>query len=303
MSEQLDSEIKMNRVCIDGLNRLKESYLIYPLKGDPEAVQKSILDEERQLFFQQIERFKLMTKIDAIIQEVGEFPPDSKLHEFKPAKFPMPANCDYCHNIIWSMTSKHGLKCKTCNYRAHVKCELKLPPNCSKIKRVYKPKAENIAVLKPVVSHSYPGPNESLITRLTLPRRVTFDNLDPPVDTKLDNNNAEASLIGEYFNEPEEEDEMEVGQDAQEPAELDNIIPIPAGAPAIVSFNYNAADDTEATVREGDKVLVVKPDSGGWTIIAKHHTTGAVPTSYLQPLIPNVGSSTTINEEPVITVT
>ena len=102
----------MKHICIDGLTRLRESYSINPLKGDPEVVKASILEEERSLFFLEIEQFKLQTKMNEIIEAVGEFPPDSKLHDFKPAKFAIPVNCDHCHNIIWGLTTKNGLTCK-----------------------------------------------------------------------------------------------------------------------------------------------------------------------------------------------
>ena len=111
-AEVLDNDIKMKIVLIEGLHRLKESYAINPLKGDPDVVQESILEEERILFFLKIEKFKLQVKITSIVDTVGEFPPGSKMHDFKPAKFAMPTNCDHCQNLIWSFSTKQGLKCK-----------------------------------------------------------------------------------------------------------------------------------------------------------------------------------------------
>jgi hypothetical protein len=102
----------MKNVLIEGLFRLKESYAINPLKGDPDVVQISILEEERLSFFLEIDRFKIQTKISAIIDAVGEFPPGSKMHDFKPTKFTLPASCDHCHNLIWSLSSTQGLTCK-----------------------------------------------------------------------------------------------------------------------------------------------------------------------------------------------
>lgn len=191
------------------------------------------------------------------------------------------------------------------NYNAHAKCELKLPPNCSKLKRVYKPKTHNVAVTKSV-THSYPGPNPSSEKGTLIPRRLTLVERSTRTESP-EILEEDSTFIGTNLNQAPSEiaaPAVVENDEADPKSSINNttLLSISAGSPAIVLYNYTAAEETEATVREGEKVLVVKSDNAGWTVIAKHHTTGAVPTSYLQPLIPNVGSNTTISEEPVKTV-
>ena len=179
-----------------------------------------------------------------------------------------------------------------------MRCELKLPPTCSRVKRVYNPKPANTAR---VAAHSYPGPNDGSSDQHSMQRRITSVGnfvAKPDIQDKFEEF---APFHSTVDGESEWDQNHKIPFDGK-PAILSDVSlvePLAPGSPVLVLFNYNATDESEATVREGEKVLIVKPDNGGWTVIAKHHTTGAVPTAYLQALIPNVGSNTTINEEPV----
>jgi hypothetical protein len=54
-------------------------------------------------------------------------------HDFKSSSFTIPTSCDYCKATIWGISNK-GFTCKACGFNCHAKCEMKVAPNCSKVK-------------------------------------------------------------------------------------------------------------------------------------------------------------------------
>jgi hypothetical protein len=55
-------------------------------------------------------------------------------HTFKSTSFTIPKSCDYCKSSLWGLSSKQGYTCTRCGYNCHLKCELKIPPNCGESK-------------------------------------------------------------------------------------------------------------------------------------------------------------------------
>ncbi|KAK4694634.1 hypothetical protein P7C71_g2980, partial [Lecanoromycetidae sp. Uapishka_2] len=57
----------------------------------------------------------------------------------------------------------------------------------------------------------------------------------------------------------------------------------PAEVKGKMNYAYNAQADGEVSVEEGEEVIIVEPDDGGWTSVKlDSHSTGLVPTSYIE---------------------
>jgi hypothetical protein len=68
-------------------------------------------------------------------------------HQFKSSMFTIPTACELCSQYIWGI-SKPGLSCKVCGMNVHLKCQMKVDPDCStnKEKRI-KPKTTSMVSL------------------------------------------------------------------------------------------------------------------------------------------------------------
>ena len=54
-------------------------------------------------------------------------------HQFKSSMFTIPTTCELCTQYIWGI-SKPGMTCKVCNMNVHLKCQMKVDPDCSTTK-------------------------------------------------------------------------------------------------------------------------------------------------------------------------
>jgi hypothetical protein len=54
-------------------------------------------------------------------------------HQFKSSMFTIPTACELCSQYIWGI-SKPGMACKACGMNVHLKCQMKVDPDCSATK-------------------------------------------------------------------------------------------------------------------------------------------------------------------------
>ncbi|KAI9268257.1 hypothetical protein BDA99DRAFT_505321 [Phascolomyces articulosus] len=79
------------------------------------------------------QKARAKSEVDLIIRNIGDSGLSAQTHSFKASSFTIPTTCDYCNNTIWGL-SKQGLTCKACGLNCHAKCEMKVAPNCSRVK-------------------------------------------------------------------------------------------------------------------------------------------------------------------------
>ncbi|CAH1761505.1 3370_t:CDS:10 [Entrophospora sp. SA101] len=130
-------EIETKRKHIDGMDSLKEAYENNPKLGGVDAVTDNLHETIREVTILETMKAKYQTEVDSIVQVVGDIGNDSQSHDFKSASFTIPTTCDLCQATIWGI-AKQGFTCKECGYNCHAKCEMKVPPTCTKQKGVIK---------------------------------------------------------------------------------------------------------------------------------------------------------------------
>ncbi|PKY45865.1 FCH-domain-containing protein [Rhizophagus irregularis] len=130
---KLTSEIESKRKEIDGMESLKEAYENNPRLGDSDAVTDNLHRTIREYTTLETNRVKYQTQVESIVEAIGDIGHDQESHDFKNASFTIPTTCDLCQTTIWGI-AKQGFTCKDCGYNCHARCEMKVPPICTKEK-------------------------------------------------------------------------------------------------------------------------------------------------------------------------
>ncbi|PKY15196.1 hypothetical protein GLOIN_2v1482746 [Rhizophagus irregularis DAOM 181602=DAOM 197198] len=130
---KLTSEIESKRKEIDGMESLKEAYENNPRLGDSDAVTDNLHRTIREYTILETNRVKYQTQVESIVEAIGDIGHDQESHDFKNASFTIPTTCDLCQTTIWGI-AKQGFTCKDCGYNCHARCEMKVPPICTKEK-------------------------------------------------------------------------------------------------------------------------------------------------------------------------
>jgi len=116
--------------------KLKEkiaSFAQGPKYGAFDDVNEVLADAQRHVTVISTYKAKYETEIELITASIGDTGLQAKAHEFKSTSFTIPTTCDYCETTVWGLT-KQGMTCKACGYNCHAKCEMKVPPNCTRVK-------------------------------------------------------------------------------------------------------------------------------------------------------------------------
>ncbi|CAO3673672.1 unnamed protein product [Umbelopsis vinacea] len=101
--------------------------------GTYDEINEVLADAQRHVTVISTYKAKYETEIELITASIGEDGLHAKAHEFKPTSFTIPTTCDYCETTVWGL-AKQGMTCKACGYNCHAKCEMKVPPNCTRVK-------------------------------------------------------------------------------------------------------------------------------------------------------------------------
>ncbi|CAG8515065.1 8350_t:CDS:10 [Acaulospora morrowiae] len=130
---ELISEVEPKKKEIEGLESLKHAYEDNIKLGDPDVVTDKLHDVIHKVIILENSLTSYQTEIDTIVGIIGDGESEHKMHDFKNAAFTIPTTCDLCQSTIWGI-AKQGFNCKDCGYNCHAKCEMKVPPNCTKKK-------------------------------------------------------------------------------------------------------------------------------------------------------------------------
>ncbi|CAG8434589.1 6981_t:CDS:10 [Ambispora gerdemannii] len=130
-----NSSIETKKKDISGMENLVDAYSKNPSLGNADVVNENLLETLREVTSLESMKTYYQTEVNSIIPVIGDISPEQKPHEFKSAAFTIPTNCDLCQASVWGI-AKQGLTCKECGYNCHSKCEMKVPPNCTRKKGV-----------------------------------------------------------------------------------------------------------------------------------------------------------------------
>lgn len=232
------------------------------------------MDLIREIATLSTQKVRVKSEVDLIIQNIGDDGLRAQNHDFKASSFTIPTTCDFCNSTIWGLSNK-GFTCKgitkmlhqmmkyqlimdllACGFNCHAKCEMKVAPNCSKIKGQLNPQPA-ASTLQPartrsVRSSSYNGSIDSVPTSR------------PPTTTDtLSNNTPHPFSNSAYAN-----------------ADV-------TGATADMRsiYSYDAQNSDELSIAEGDLLKIVEPDDGtGWIKAQLGNQVGLIPANYIEYL-------------------
>ncbi|KAJ3272404.1 hypothetical protein HDV01_005587 [Terramyces sp. JEL0728] len=286
-ANQLTHDIKSMEKGIVGLESLVATYRKNPLQGDAD---KELLEEGKSIFLAKLSLYNVQNEIQCITKTIGGFPPDSSPHKFKNDSFPLPTTCDYCQQTIWGV-SKAGISCQECSFHAHVKCEMKVPPTCTGVKRLSgrKKRASSDPTKKYIMQE--PEKIEKEIG-YSLTRMKPRDSI-----------HRSTQVPEKAIETPEPVQQVQaVPTHTQEEADIKPDCKLDMKSEisfARVLYDYFATNGEEITIFESETVQIMKHDDGlGWTMVYKDGCSGVVPTTYISRINGHsTESSKTLTEE------
>jgi hypothetical protein len=280
---KLESEISSKKLGVEGLEKLFESYSKNPLQGDAEMIREKILEESRSIFMLEMKLFEYQYKMETIRKKIGDVNTGSCRHHFKATYFAIPTSCDYCQQTIWGLGSTNkGLSCRECGYNAHVKCEMKIPPLCTGVKKVFDAKGRSVSdpskridsdtrefVKALATTKSIPVPSVTELPPLEVPIVATAKALGAPLvdsstqipecsiqDTSLDTSGYNLkNSIPKELSMPTLERRKTLGRSTLSLSHFK----FREGLIATVLYDYQATDEEEATIKEGERITVITP--------------------------------------------
>ncbi|KAI9357879.1 hypothetical protein BD770DRAFT_420032 [Pilaira anomala] len=208
------------------------------------------------------QKVRTKSEVDLIIKNIGDDGLRAQNHDFKSSSFTIPTSCDYCKGTMWGISNK-GFTCRACGFNCHAKCEMKVAPNCSKVKGQINPQpsisSSNVSILTApsIRSVRKPSFNESTRTMSTgavsiAPTTSSYTNYSPPPTTTITQQQAPISSTT---------------------AELRSI------------YNYEAQNADELSITEGDLLHIVEQDDGtGWIKAQLGNRIGLIPANYVEYL-------------------
>lgn len=150
---------------------------------------------------------------------------------------------------MWGISNK-GFTCKACGFNCHAKCEMKVAPNCSKVKGQINPQptiSSSASILSVPRSVRKPSTNE-------IPRSIA-PSITSTVSATPSNTYTPSTLDG---------------------AELRSI------------YSYEAQNSDELSISEGDLLHIVEYDDGtGWIKAQLGNKVGLIPANYVEFLQDN----------------
>ncbi|KAJ3325437.1 hypothetical protein HDV06_004296 [Boothiomyces sp. JEL0866] len=293
-ANQLIHDIKSMEKGLVGLESLVATYRKNPLQGDADKVEQELQEEEKSIFLATLALFNVQNEIECIKRAIGGFPLDSSPHKFKPDSFPLPTTCDYCQQNIWGV-SKAGISCQECSFHAHVKCEMKVPPTCTGVKRLSgkKKRASSDPTKKYIMQEVDKPKKEEKEINYSLTRMKPRDSINR--STQIPEN---VNTVPEL--EPAKVAETATPKEIADPVKDEPKLNLQSEiAFAKVLYDYFATNGEEVTIFEGETVQIMKHDDGlGWTMVYKDGSSGVVPTTYISVVNEHTQEScTTLSED------
>jgi len=126
----IKDDINSKNKELDGMNNVYQTYKATPSFGDPDEIYQKIIDTKKEIALLQLEELKNEVQINAISEAIGSNEMAVVQHNFKSKNFIKQVSCSFCGETFRGK----GLSCRECGYVCHPKCELNVPPDCTKQK-------------------------------------------------------------------------------------------------------------------------------------------------------------------------
>lgn len=263
----LEPTIESKRHEISGLENLREAYSQNDTLGDPDEVVENLLESVRQTITLELQYSVLTKEVEVLEQTLGDDQGSQRPHTFKSASFVTPTSCCLCHSNIWGIT-KQGVTCKACSISAHVKCEPKVPSNCTGSAPRLAPK-RHVSMAAPssspsrqqgVDAQNQTGLSRAASTSSRSPAMSNGSGITRSATTVKPNRISPASTNRNALNRSETKPK------------------------ARMIYSYEASSGFEVTVSESEVLTIISPDDGsGWVKVETgSKQIGLVPATYVE---------------------
>lgn len=266
---------------VDGSKRIRENVR----QGrDP----RSEVEIVRTIFFQQgsfheVDRKRVAAEVETstIMAVVGDLSIGAQNHNFKSQTFKIPTNCDLCGERIWGLSAK-GFDCRDCGYTCHSKCEMKVPAECpgeqskEDKKRLKVERQEQAGAAPPPVdlesSSASVAPSlgrrdtmNSLSSGYAATANRSVSNLTTSTTTSESPTSPAAAPAAPVESKPSSTATAARSRVLAPPPTQYTAPPPPepeskGESRGKMLYPYQAQGDDEATVQEGDTIVVIEPD-------------------------------------------
>ncbi|KAI8081130.1 hypothetical protein BDF21DRAFT_339095 [Thamnidium elegans] len=251
------------------------------------------------------QKVRTKSEVDLIIRNIGDDGLRAQSHDFKSSSFTIPTSCDYCKGTMWGISNK-GFTCKSCGFNCHAKCEMKVAPNCSKVKGQINPQptiSSSASILSVPGTRSARKPSINEQPR-SIPASAASTAPTTPNNTYTPPSAVEgAELRSVYSYEAQNADELSIAEgdllhivehddgSGWIKAQLGNKIGlIPAnyveylddGRSTVVAlYDFEAVNVEELNIKQGDMIIVTNKDDSGWWEGTLNGQSGIFPANYV----------------------
>lgn len=169
---------------------------------------------------------------------------------------------------MWGLSNK-GFTCKACGFNCHAKCEMKVAPNCSKVKGQINPQPTMSSVTSNLSLSSSTG------NKTRSQRSASHSSIPTSITTATINYDSAPTPISTLSVTP-----TTTTAGARGGADLRSL------------YDYQAENDDELSMKEGDLLHIVQPDDGtGWIKAQRGDQIGMIPANYVEFLNNDTRSS------------
>lgn len=160
---------------------------------------------------------------------------------------------------MWGLANK-GFTCKACGFNCHAKCEMKVAPNCSKVKGQINP--------QPALSSVMSSSAASIMS--TNSRSGRTNSVSESVQHIPTTNHLTPNNISHSYTHP---------------AASSSSVAVVGGDNLRSIYTYEAQNSDELSITEGDILHIVEQDDGsGWIKAQLGNQIGLIPANYVEPL-------------------
>ncbi|ORX38107.1 hypothetical protein BCR36DRAFT_340225 [Piromyces finnis] len=260
----IKDDINSKNKELEGINSVYQTYKATPSFGDPNEIYQKVVDAKKEIALLQLEELKCEVQINAISEAIGGTEMEIIPHNFKNKNFIKQTVCSCCGESLW----RKGLSCRECGYSCHLKCELNVPPNCTKQKL---PKNKRATI------SSYPSSEKKSIS--TIPTSVTVSQLSTYSSKSVQPTSKTKNPFLEDDTDDDDDDVLDSANPFSSSSDLQIDLPT-----MIAAYDYTKQINDEVDLHAGEEVTIIEPDKGdGWIKVSCSSGTGLVPANYLVP--------------------
>lgn len=268
---ELKMEVDSKRREVESAKRIRQNVRQGKDNRDEVEAVKSIFFLQETLH--EVDRKRLTSEVEmsTIVSVAGDLSLGAKNHNFRSQTFKIPTNCDLCGERIWGLSAK-GFDCRDCGYTCHSKCQMKVPAECpgeqtKEEKKRLKAERQEAANAKPVYETASPDGASDMPS---LSRRDTMNSLSSGYAASASRSisasttKPELSASSTSVNKPAPVKRSRIvapppGQYTSPSNDSSSALK-PSEPKGRMLYQYQANDEGEISVGEGQDVVIVEPD-------------------------------------------